>query len=177
MAGSSVASTTKTPGTSAPSRSARRRTWLADSSAATSRQRLPRAPIEASAWSSNVDFPVPGSPPSSVAEPGKKPPARTLSSSPIPVDMGLWEPRSTSASATGTRGAMPPRPRGPIEPEPGPETEPANPLRAGQSLTTTSSCNEFHSPQAVHRPTQRAWEAPQPWQRCTVPTLFIAAVP
>ena len=88
-----------------PRRPARRRTCCADSSAATRRQRRPVAAIAAMAWSRRVDFPVPGSPPSRVAEPGNKPPASTRSSSPMPVGMGAWALRSTSLSATGAQSA------------------------------------------------------------------------
>jgi hypothetical protein len=40
----------------------------------------------AAACSSSVDFPIPGSPPSSISEPGTTPPPSTRSNSPMPVD-------------------------------------------------------------------------------------------
>ena len=36
------------------------------------------------AWSKSVDLPIPGSPPTNIAEPGTRPPPVTLSSSEIP---------------------------------------------------------------------------------------------
>ena len=88
------AATSRPPATgwaaSAPSRSARSRTCWADSSAVTTRQRLPALARPASAWSSRVDFPIPGSPPSRVTDPGTSPPWSTRSSSPI--DVGIARP-------------------------------------------------------------------------------------
>ena len=153
IAGSWVASTTKTPGTSAPRRPARRRTWCAASSAATRRQRWPDDAIDANTCNSRVDLPVPGSPPRSVADPGSKPPESTRSSSPMPVGSGLYELRSTSPSSIGT----------------GPSAVPA----LGWPAATSSSWSEFHSPQAGHRPDQRGAVASHALQRCTVRTLLI----
>ena len=61
------------------------RTCCGDSSAPTSRHRVPDAARRPRACSSSVDLPIPGSPPSSVVEPSVKPPPSTRSSSPIPV--------------------------------------------------------------------------------------------
>ena len=50
----------------------------------------------AAAWSSNVDLPTPGSPLTSVTEPGTSPPARTRSSSGMPTGTGSAPVTSTS---------------------------------------------------------------------------------
>ncbi len=56
----SVADRISSPGGTGPRRSARRRTWWADSSADTSRTRWPAAARAARTWSSSVDLPMPG---------------------------------------------------------------------------------------------------------------------
>ena len=48
-----------------------------------------------------VDLPIPGEPPSSTSEPGTRPPPRTRSSSPIPVDIRLTAVPPTSLSGRG----------------------------------------------------------------------------
>ena len=75
-------------GCSAPMRSARSRTWAADSSPVTYQGGAgrPRAPGATS--SSSVDLPTPGSPASSTTAPGTRPPPSTRSSSPTPVRPG-----------------------------------------------------------------------------------------
>ena len=55
----------------------------------------------AAAWSSSVDLPIPGSPPSSTREPGTRPPPSTRSSSPMPR---LRRGRSVSAMCARPRG-------------------------------------------------------------------------
>ncbi len=59
----SVADRISRPGGTGPRRSARRRTWWADSSADTRRTRWPAPARAASTWSRRVDLPMPGSPP------------------------------------------------------------------------------------------------------------------
>ena len=89
-----------------PSRSARRATWRADSSAVTYRHGPPPAPATAArAWSSSVDFPTPGSPPSTVTDPGTSPPPSTRSSSSSPVGTGRTASPTASAMGMGTDGA------------------------------------------------------------------------
>ena len=85
----------------APVRSARRRTWAADSSAVTYSVRRPVAAHRAATSSSSVDLPTPGSPPSSTTAPGTSPSPSTRSSSPIPVRT----PRAADASTSVIRSA------------------------------------------------------------------------
>ncbi len=70
IAGSDVSATTSSEGASAPSRPARSRTCSTDSSAHTAGSAVPAAAMRPIAWSSSVLLPMPGSPPSSVTEPG-----------------------------------------------------------------------------------------------------------
>ncbi len=65
------------------------------------------------AWSSSVDLPMPGSPPTRSAEPGTNPPPQTRSSSAIPVirrASGALVPASATTSIF--LPLPPPRPRG-----------------------------------------------------------------
>ena len=104
--GSDVSHTTSRSGASVPSRSARRRTCAADSSAHTSRQRAPAAAIAPSACSTSVLLPMPGSPPTSVTEPATRPPPSTRSSSGTFGGAPRARPSgSTSASGTGCEPA------------------------------------------------------------------------
>ena len=84
----SVADRINRPGGIGPSRSARSRTWWADSSADTRSTRCPMAARAASTWRRRVDLPIPGSPPRRVTEPGTRPPERTRSNSSTPVGNG-----------------------------------------------------------------------------------------
>src|SRR5512147_1395145 len=110
------------------------------------------APLMASAaaaWSRSVDLPMPGSPPTSTAEPGTSPPPSTRSNSAMPV---------------GSRGAS----RVSV-PRPSKEAAlPLPPLMAtsagGPAGAAASSMMLFHSPQAAHFPDQREVTAPQAWQ-------------
>ena len=79
--GSEVSETTSRLAASAPSRSARIRTCALDSSAVTSRQRAPSSAMLPRACRSRVLLPIPGSPASSVTDPGTRPPSSTRSSS------------------------------------------------------------------------------------------------
>ncbi len=84
-----------------PSRAARSFTCAVDSSPVTSRARRSRE-IAASAISSSVDFPTPGSPPTRTSEAGTSPPPSTRSSSGTPV--GIRSASSTSTSARRSSG-------------------------------------------------------------------------
>ena len=85
-----------------PVRSARIRIWPADSSPERYRARRPASAQRCTTSSSSVDFPTPGSPASSVTEPGTSPPPSTRSSSLTPV----WKCRVESGSIElmGTAG-------------------------------------------------------------------------
>ena len=84
-----------------PSRAARSLTCAVDSSPVTRRARRSRE-IAASAISSSVDFPTPGSPPTRTSEAGTSPPPSTRSSSGTPV--GIRSASSTSTSASRSSG-------------------------------------------------------------------------
>ena len=98
--GSDVSDTSHNRPSSVPRRSARKRTCWRLSSADTSRQRSPPAERAERTCSSSVDFPMPGSPPSSVTEPGTSPPSSTRSSSDTPVGRGAHSAASTSRIGT-----------------------------------------------------------------------------
>ena len=89
-----------------PSRAARSLTCAVDSSPVTSSARRSRE-IAASAISSKVDFPTPGSPPTSTSDAGTSPPPRTRSSSATPVGIRSASSTSTSTSRSTGRGAAP----------------------------------------------------------------------
>ena len=80
-----------------PRRSARSFTCAADSSPVTSSARR-SFDISARAVSNSVDFPTPGSPPTSTSEAGTSPPPRTRSNSGTPVGI-----RAASSALTSTR--------------------------------------------------------------------------
>ncbi|CAB4535794.1 unannotated protein [freshwater metagenome] len=77
-------------------RSARSRTWDADSSPLMYSAEIPFDADCAATESSNVDLPTPGSPANKIAAPGTKPPPRTRSSSETPVGRAWAADRSTS---------------------------------------------------------------------------------
>src|SRR3546814_2835011 len=86
---------------------------------------------------SKVDFPMPGSPPMSVAEPCTIPPPRTRSSSPNPVDMrGGISTRLLSGFITIL---VPPLDRSCF-------------AEKVVDFAVASSAIEFHSPQSEHCP-------------------------
>jgi hypothetical protein len=93
---------------------------------------------------SRVDLPMPGSPPTSSAEPRTNPPPMTRSSSPSPEDRrgASWVSPASGSSAN------------------------SRPLRGGRpgARAAFSSAIVFHSPQASHLPCQRRLAAPQFWQ-------------
>ena len=123
-----------------PSRSARARTWAADSSAPTS-STVPGARAELiSTWSRRVDLPTPGSPKSRVSEPGgarRRGPGR-----PRPVRSGSvghpgWAP---STGAPGRRH----RTRGPATTRPGTPRASSTPHNRGSGRPTAAPTP--HSP-------------------------------
>ena len=67
-------------------------------------RRGPEPASPAATWSSRVDLPIPGSPPTRINDPGTRPPPRTRSSSPMPVARRGTSASPMSARATG-RGA------------------------------------------------------------------------
>ena len=146
--GSEVSESSHNPGSSAPRRSARRRTCCADSSADTSRALMPVAAIVATAWRRSVDLPIPGSPPTSVTEPGTSPPVITRSSSASPVALGAAAAVSTSAIGRGASTAWP-------------AVAARRPLSAG----TVSSTNVFQASHDGHRPLHRSATLPHSVQR------------
>ena len=131
MCGSDVSAWSHRPSRIAPNRCARRWTWCALSSAVTYSVGPSHA---ASSWSSSVLLPMPGSPPSSVTDPGTNPPPSTRSSSSIEVAIG-----SPSWARTSPIGVGPGRWDG----------------SSGTSAArepSTSSTSVFQSPQPEHWP-------------------------
>src|SRR4249919_545730 len=101
------------------------------------------------AWSSNVDLPMPGSPPTSTTAPSTSPPPRTRSNSPIPVDTRACSLCRTSLSAVTVCTS----------------TLPAHPSRRAATAgfpagASTISLSEFHAPQSAHCPCHLLWSAP-----------------
>src|SRR5690349_15141492 len=111
--------------------------------------RLPLFASAAADCSSSVDLPMPGSPPTSSAEPLTKPPPVTLSSSAMPV---TTRAALSVSPDRGTRLVGRPPDFADFGPAPTP-------------LSVISSTMVFHSPHASHRPCQRVVTAPQDWQR------------
>ena len=93
-----------------------------------------------------VDFPIPGSPPIRMAEPGTRPPprARSSSASPVPCRCGIWPGASSGTNST----ARPPLDRS---------------CFCEKTVAGASSANVFHSPQSGHWPCQRCATLPQAW--------------
>ena len=133
MFGSDISGSNHKSGLMAPSRSARKRTCCALSSAVTYREG-PFAPPRS--CKSNVLFPIPGSPPSNVTEPGTRPPPSTRSSSSIPVGTG-----SDSLGFTSPIGVARPG---------GTSARPAASETRDSSGPSTSSTSEFHAVQTEH---------------------------
>src|ERR1700743_3132674 len=94
-----------------------------------------------------VDLPMPGSPPTSSAEPGTSPPPVTRSNSLMPVGRRWGGASSVFRSSRVMRGPWPRR----AAPEP-----------SGGAMP--SSVMVFQPPQASHLPDHLAWVAPQDWQ-------------
>src|SRR5659263_387887 len=91
-----------------------------------------------------VDFPIPGSPPRSVAEAGTTPPPITRSNSAIPHDVRNEAVSDTSVRRTGReagKSGMPARCR-------------------GEEEEATSSTRVFHSPHPGHFPIHLGEQVP-----------------
>src|SRR4051812_5224993 len=106
---------------------------------------LPPSAQRLAACSSKVDFPIPGSPPSRMAEPSTRPPPSTRSSSPMVVDKRAGEETWVLSEASSSPRLLPG----------------FNPLGV---VVTASSTSVFHSPQASHLPAHLGEVAPQDWQ-------------
>ena len=102
MSRTEVAAANCTGASPSPSRRARKRTWSTASSPEIYATLSPRRARLAAACSSKVDLPMPGSPPSKVAEPGTRPPPSARSNSAIPVEarsgslMSVFSPDSST---------------------------------------------------------------------------------
>src|SRR5215218_10972357 len=158
----SVSATIGTPSACGPSRCARSFTWAADSSPETYSTFRPAAARFARAPVVSVDLPMPGAPPMRTSDPGTRPPPRTRSSSPIPVERRSTLGASTCPSATGVSarpaerdGAAPPRPAG--------------------AAARFSSVIVFHSPQPGQRPCHFWLSWPQAVHAKTVAERAISA--
>ena len=98
---------------------------------------MPAAAMRPIAWSSSVLLPMPGSPPSSVTEPGTRPPPSTRSSSGTPVGRPAAAIGSTSASGI---------------------TTPAAAVEPSATDDGRSSTRDDHAPHSVQRPSHfGAW--------------------
>src|SRR6266568_4938422 len=134
---------------SSSSRSARRRSWSGDSSPDTYRVDTPWLSSRAAHCMSSVDLPMPGSPPTSVTEPGTMPPPRTKSNSARPVFQRAMADCLRSVRRIGGWPVGAPL-----------TAEPLN-------RPTASSTSEFHAPQLSQRPPHFGWSAPHSVQRKT----------
>ena len=130
---------------SAPKRSALRRTCPADSSPLTYNVGSVRA-MAAVTCNNNVLLPMPGCPASRITPPGRIPPPKTVSRSAIPVLR-----RTILSSALIERNVCASR------------TLPLVCARATTDFPVSSVCstNEFHSPQFSHFPVHLPYVAPQ----------------
>src|SRR5882757_3319542 len=99
---------------------------------------------------SSVDLPMPGSPPTSVTDPGTIPPPSTKSNSARPVRQ---RPNASVFNSDKRMGGL----------------EVGRPALAAEPLNrpTASSINEFQAPQASHFPPHFGWSAPHSVQRNT----------
>src|SRR5882762_2368797 len=111
---------------------------------------MPALSRRAATCISSVDFPIPGSPPTRVTEPGTMPPPRTKSNSSRPVFQRCMLSDGMLESWTGL---------GPGEPFPRSIFPTFRP--------TASSTNVFHAPHASHLPAHFGCSAPQSVQRNT----------
>ena len=150
MWGSEVSGSSHRCGCTACSRSARRRTCWALSSALTYSVRVGHW---ASSCSRMVLLPMPGSPPSRVTEPGTRPPPSTRSSSGMPVGCGWANCASTSPMGTA---------RPPTAAEPHARRR-RRPLDVFHQL--------FHASHEPHRPAHFGVAVPHSVQRYTSFTL------
>src|SRR5437660_4518783 len=158
IASSRVSPRTCTAPASSVRRSARSRTWSGDSSPETYSVRTPACSSRAAHCSSRVDFPMPGSPPTSTTDPGTMPPPSTKSNSRRPVCQRVNVPPPTADRRTG---GLPDGAACLLS-----ERPPARP--------TASSTSVFHAPQESQRPAHFGCSAPQSVQRNTECALATA---
>src|ERR1041384_5136409 len=119
---------------------------------------MPACSSRAAHCSSRVDFPIPGSPPTSTTDPGTMPPPSTKSNSRSPVCHRWTAPpctadRRTGGLPDGAARVLSARP--PVRP-------------------TASSTSVFHAPQESQRPAHFGCSAPQSVQRNTECALATA---
>src|SRR5947207_11235430 len=115
---------------------------------------MPACSRRAAHCSSRVDFPMPGSPPTSTTDPGTMPPPSTKSNSRRPVcHRSTPGPPPRADRRTGGRADSSDR----LSVRP--------PDR--HSFPTASSTRVFHAPHASHRPAHFGCSAPQSLQRNT----------
>ena len=107
-----------------------------------------------------MDLPMPGSPPTSVTDPGTRPPPSTLSSSGMPVGRAAHEPVSTSAIGTALAIGVSRR----------------WVSASARARSTTSSTSVSHPPQPGHRPAHLADSAPHSPHRWTVLSLVMTCL-
>ena len=146
---------------SGPRRSARRRTWWADSSAATSSTGDRPRPSTAGPGAARWTCPPRARRPTKVTDPGTRPPPSTRSSSATPVgvrrrlgEVNVTEPFGAPPGGAGRAGqpAEPPKPEdesmAPTPPRPNGRAE------ATFSVAISGGCSSrtFHSPQLGQRP-------------------------
>src|SRR3989454_10296962 len=154
IASSRVSPSPRTAPASTVNRSARSRIWAGDSSPDTYSAGTPACSSRAAHCSRSVDFPIPGSPPTSTTEPGTMPPPSTKSNSRRPV-----RHRSNPAAPTADRriGGWAGRA---IRLSADPAIRLCPPARG-------SSTSEFHAPHASQRPPHFGCSAPHSVQRNT----------
>src|SRR5271165_3526360 len=148
MVSTQVSAISRAVAASSPSRRPRSATCAKDSSPVAYSTGPP--PLRAAAACSiRVDFPMPGSPPIRVTEPGTRPPPSTRSSSVEPVESRGCSRTACAASddeASAREAAAPDRAA----------------LRGWAELSSANRV--FHSPQPAHCPCHFGEEAPQFWQ-------------
>jgi len=146
----SVSAHSRSPSPAMPRRSARIFTCAADSSAQTYSTGGRAFASARAASNSNVDFPIPGSPPISTSEPRTTPPPSTRSSSAMPVGSRSPASRTTSLSGCGRLD----------------EGAPGRRPRAGASARSSTSCTYAPAPrrQSGHVP-GFGLAKPHSWQR------------
>ena len=113
------------------------------------------AAILVTACSSNVDLPMPGSPPTSTTAPGTRPPPSTRSNSPMPVltrASSLW--RTSASAVTAGASGLPAQLLRRLA-----AATPAAPL-AADAGSTTNSLKVFQAPHSPHCPCHLLWSAP-----------------
>ena len=141
-------------------RSARSFTCSADSSPEQYSVVCPAPSSRAATWSSSVDLPMPGSPPTRIIEPGTTPPPRTKSSSSSPVlpSRGARALHVAQLCRDGDAAALGETARA---------GRCAAPCRSSPTTfgATSSSTSVFHSPHVSQRPCHLEWSAPHSVQR------------